>query len=237
MNTSEIIEIWLPLVVAGLVQASFSLGVSMLTLLSSHVMAAPEAVRRLTRLSLAYIAGSWSSIVVGLVTAIYCLASWPGAGSEQFWALLTGASVGTGLAILLFYYRWSKQGTQLWLPRRAAEYLHQRTKATRRPFEAMILGIGAILAELIFIAAPLLIAANLAAELNGSKQIAAIGLYSLIAILPLILLLLSNAGGRKISAFQCWRERNKRFLQVMAGVLLIVLGTYLLTYKALGVAT
>jgi cytochrome c biogenesis protein CcdA len=113
--------------------------------------------------------------------------------------------------------------------------LYARTKATRRTFEAFILGIGAIVAELIFIVAPLLIAGNLAAELSGWRQISAIGVYLVIAILPLLILFITNLGRRKISVFQKWREDNKKFLQVAAGALLIVLGFYLLAYKVLGV--
>jgi cytochrome c biogenesis protein CcdA len=230
----EIMQIWLPLVVAALVQASFGLGVSMMTLLSGHLLSAPESARRLHRLSAAYIFGSLLAVAAGLIMVIYLFAQWPFASTEQFWAILTGVSVGIGLAVILFYYRWDKSGTRLWLPRRAAEYLYQRTKATRRTFEAFILGIGAIVAELIFVAAPSLIAGNLITELNGQKHILAIGIYLVIAISPLLILFAGNARGHKISALQKWREKNKRFLQVAAGTLLIILGFYLLTYKVLG---
>lgn len=232
--SNEISQIWLPLVVAALIQASFGLGVSMLTLLSGHLMSAPESARRLHRLSAAYIFGSLATVAAGLICAVYLFAQWPFAHDAKFWAILTGAAVGVGLAVMLFYYRWGKSGTRLWLPRRAAEYLYQRTKATRRSFEAFILGVGAIVAELIFIAAPLLIAGNLITELRGDAQILAVGIYLIIAILPLLILFVSNAKGYKISGFQKWREKNKKFLQVMAGMLLIILGFYLLTYKVLG---
>jgi len=232
--SNEIMQIWLPLVVAALVQASFGLGVSMLTLLSGHLLSAPKSARRLHHLSAAYIFGSLLAVVSGLIVVVYLFSQWPFAHHQKFWAILTGASVGVGLAVMLFYYRWDKSGTRLWLPRRAAEYIHHRTKATRRSFEAFILGVGSIVAELIFIAAPMLIAGNLIAELKGYHQILAVGIYLLIAILPLLVLFASNASGRKISTFQKWRENNKKFLQVMAGAALIVLGFYLLTYKVLG---
>ncbi|MCL2173872.1 hypothetical protein FWH58_01040 [Candidatus Saccharibacteria bacterium] len=232
--SNEIMQIWLPLVVAGLAQASFSLGVSMLTLLSGHLLAAPESTRRLHRLSLAYIVGSLLTITTLLLALMYLLDWFSMTSGEQFWAILTGASVGVGLCVILFYYRRDKKGTRLWLPRPMAEYLYMRIKNTRRAFEAFVLGIGAIVAELIFIAAPLIIAANLLLELTGWAQIIAVKLYLLIAISPLIILFISNFRGRKISKFQSWRERQKRFLQIAAGALLIILGFYLLTYKSLG---
>ena len=232
--STEITQVWLPLVVAALVQASFGLGVSMLTLLSGHLLSEPESAKRLHRLSMAYIFGSLLAVATGLLAIVYLFGQWQFVHYQEFWSILTGLGVGVGLAVLLFYYRWDKDGTRLWLPRRAAEYLYQRTRATRRTFEAFILGVGAIVAELIFIIAPLLIAGNLAAELAGWRQNLAIGIYLVIAILPLIILFFSNLGRRKISVIQRWREYNKKFLQVAAGVLLIVLGFYLLTYKVLG---
>jgi cytochrome c biogenesis protein CcdA len=233
---AELFDAWLPLVVAASVQASFGLGVSMLTLLSGHLLSEPESAKRLHRLSIAYIFGSFLAVAAGLIVAVYLFSQWPLAHCREFWSILTGASVGVGLAVTLFYYRWNRNGTRLWLPRRAAEYLYARTKATRRTFEAFILGIGAIVAELIFIVAPLLIAGNLAAELSSWRQILAIGVYLVIAILPLLILFVSNLGRRKISAFQKWRENNKKFLQIAAGALLIILGFYLLVYKVLGAA-
>jgi cytochrome c biogenesis protein CcdA len=234
VKVTESLDVWLPLVVAALIQASFGLGVSMLTLLSGHLLSASESRRRLHHLSAAYIFGSLLTVATGLIVAVYLFTQWSFASIQEFWAILTGASVGVGLAVRLFYYRWDKSCTRLWLPRRAAEYLYQRTKITRRTFEAFILGVGSIVAELIFIAAPLLIAGNLISELNGWQQTLAIVVYLSIAILPLLILFASNASGRKVSAFQKWREKNKKFLQVMAGTLLIMLGFYLLTYKVLG---
>jgi hypothetical protein len=231
---TELGDVWLPITVAALIQASFGLAVSMLTLLSGHLLSAPESARRLHHLSAAYIGGSLVAVASGLITLVYLFSHWPLAHYEEFWSILSGVGVGVGLAVMLFYYRFHKSGTRLWLPRRAAEYLYARTKATRRTFEAFILGIAAIVAELIFIAAPLLIAANLMSEIAGWRQITAIGVYLIVAILPLLILFISNLGRRKISSFQKWRENNKRFLQIMAGGLLIILGFYLFTYKVLG---
>ena len=235
--SDQILGIWLPLVAAALVQASFSLGVSMLTLLSGHLLSQEKSADRLNRLSVAYIFGSFIAILSGLVGATYLLLHLSFAVDQKFWSVLAGVAVGVGLAVLLFYYRWGKGeksgGTRLWLPRRAAEYLYARTKATRHSFEAFILGVAAVVAELIFIIAPLAIAANLAVGLGGFAQVGAIFLYVVIAILPLIILFIANRRGAPLSAFQKWREQNKKFLQIIAGLLLIILGFYLFIYKTL----
>jgi cytochrome c biogenesis protein CcdA len=233
MEISDISQVWLPLVVAALVTASFSLGVSMLTLLSGHLISTEKSSARVNRLSASYIFGFFLAILSSVIGSLYILSHLSFAHSGEFWSILSGVAVGVGLGVMLFYYRWDKSGTKLWLPRKTAEYLYARTKATRHGFEAFILGVGAVVAELIFIAAPIIIAANLALGLNGGTQIAAIALYVLIALVPLLILFISNRRGGRISTFVKWREKNKKFLQIAAGMLLIILGFYLFIYKAM----
>ena len=230
----DIWNIWLPLIVAALVHASFALGVSMLTLLSGRVLSQPKSERRLSILSSAYIFGAFLTILSSVIGATYILSNISFSSSEQFWSVLSGVATGVGLVVLLFYYRWGKSGTRLWLPRRAAEFLYRRISATKYSFEAFILGVGSVVAELIFIAAPILVAASIIVNLCGTKQILAILIYVVIAILPLIILCISNYRGKQLSAFQKWRENNKKFLQIAAGVLLIMLGIYLFVYKGIG---
>jgi len=228
------LQIWLPLVIAALVQASFGLGVSMLTLLSGHLLSDERSAARLHKLTVSYILGFGLAVFTSMIASLYILSFFDFTSSKEFWLILTGAAVGVGLAVILFYYRWDKHGTQLWLSRRTAAYLQTRTKATRSSFEAFALGIAAMVAELLFVATPIVMAANLALELNGVAQILSIVVYVLITLVPLIILFFFNHRGKRISTFIKWREKHKKFLQVMAGGILIMLGFYLLTYKVLG---
>ena len=229
--TEQILETWLPLLVAALVQASFSLGVSMLTLLSGHLLSQEKSADRLERLSAAYVFGAFATILIGLAALTYLFSRTNLTHFATFWSVVIGVAFGIGLAVLLFYYRRGKNGTRLWLPRAAAEFLYARTRATRHSFEAFILGFASVITELIFIISPLIIAASVIPRLGSFGQVGAIFLYSIVAILPLIILWFANLRKSKISAFQKWRENNKKFLQIAAGVLLILLGFYLLIYK------
>jgi cytochrome c biogenesis protein CcdA len=230
----ELTQIWLPLVAAALVQASFGLSVSVLTLLSGHLMSEAKSRARLSRLSLGYIAGS-ALATLALLLAFVPLLGRHDIAADVLWWIVIAVALAVGLATMLFYYRREKVGTRLWLPRRAAEYLDERTRATTRSFEAFMLGVGSIVAELVFVIAPLLIAAHLVSDLDDlAGGLAALALYVAIAILPLLVLFMANTGGRKISGFQKWREKNKKFLQIMAGLILIVLAFYLIIYKITG---
>lgn len=232
----NILNIWLPLVIVALVQASFALGVSMLTLLSGHLLSSKKFKKSLNKLSFFYIFGSFVATTAGILAAIYFLSFFSFAREPFFWSILSGSATGIGLMVLLFYYRLGKKdGTRLWLPRRAAEYLYRRVRITNYSFEAFILGISAIVLELVFIAVPMLIAANLIVSLSGIEQLIAIKIYILISMSSLLILFFRNLRQRKISELQKWREKNKKFLQVFAGISLIILGVYLFIYKAIGV--
>ncbi|MCL1876505.1 hypothetical protein FWF74_00460 [Candidatus Saccharibacteria bacterium] len=233
---TEILGLWLPLAVAALVQVSFALGVSMLTLLSGSVLSNKESAHRLRELSFAYIFGSFAATLTGIITIMYCLFQFPYANHDRWWSVLCGITVGAGAVVIMFYYRPGKKtGTQLWLPRRAAEFLCERTKKTTECFEAFILGVASVVLELLFIAAPLIIAANLIINVEFEWQPLTIFSYVFVTILPLVILAICNRRGKKISTFQRWREKNKKFLQISAGTLLIILGLYLFVYKVWGV--
>ena len=233
--TSEILlSTWLPFVVAALIQASFGLGVSMLTLLSGHALYKKQSHIRLLNLSTKYVVGAFFATYAILAGAVYLFSIENAVDQRLVWSVIVGVAAGVGVAITLFYYRHSG-GTALWMPRNMAELLYKRTKKTKNSFEALLLGIGSIIAELIFIIAPILVAGILLAGEPSWAQLGGTILYASIATLPMIVLTVLIAGGHKVSRLQAWREKNKTFLQVTSGGALIVLAAYLFVYHVLGV--
>lgn len=236
ISTEIILSIWLPFVAAGLVQASFGLGVSMLTLLSGHTLYKKSSNARLLNLSFKYVSGVFVATAMILLALVYLFSIENAVDSRLIWSVVIGVSTGIGIAISLFYYR-RGSGTMLWLPRGAAEFLYQRTKKTKNGFEALLLGVGSIIAELIFIIAPMLVAAILLAGEPSWAQIGGILFYALIATLPVLTLAVLIAGGHKVSRLQAWREKNKTFMQLSAGFGLIVLALYLFVYHVIEVTS
>lgn len=232
---SEIMQIWLPLVVAALVQASLGLGVSVLTLLSGTALARRKPKPNSTTLTVGFVFGSVLMTKLLLIGAICFALLFFWIGAELIWWSLAAAAVVLGLAILLFYYRKDDKGTRLWLPRSVAEYIYARTKKTKTISGSALLGVESVGLELPLSIVPLLITGYILAGASTVNQYVGIGIYVLIASLPIIALAISYAVGRKVGAIQRWRERNKKFMQFSTGILLVVLGIYLLTYKILGV--
>lgn len=211
---------------AALVHASFQLSVSMLTVMSGHALSRKTSHGRLLRLSGAFIFGACLMILLLLSFTALLLQNFFTELPHYLWAAGAGLSVGIGIAVWAFYYRHRRAGTVLWLPRPMAEYLEKRARKTKQSAEAFTLGLGSVIAELLFASAPLVIASLVLVTLPAPLQLGGLALYAVIASLPLGVIYLLIGGGHSLAKIQRWREANKRFLQFTAGSALIILGAY-----------
>lgn len=211
------------LVAAALLHATFQLSVSVMTLMSGHALGRKHSHLRLLNLCLSYIAGNLLMTVLLVLGALYIL-------SALFlplimtWLALAVIGIFTGMAVLFVYYRPGK--SQLWIPHAAAEYLYERSKKTKNSAEAFGLGLMTGMAELPFIATPLLLAAMV---LRGNPDLTRLGAalgYALVASLPLLILLTLIGNGTKVSHIERWRENNRRFMNITSGLGLVILSTY-----------
>lgn len=211
---------------AALIHATFQLSVSMLTLLSGHSIGAKRTQNRVFILTSAFSAGVCIATILLLsLFALVLLNIAPSAEGQLVWLVLCGLLIGVGIAVWLFYYR-RERGTSLWLPRSFATFLTERSKRTKHSAEAFSLGVTSVLAEIMFLLAPLAVAAYAIAHLPPMQQLVGIVVYAVISLSSLIAVWMLVGGGHKLSRIQKWREANKHFLQFMAAAGLIVLGFF-----------
>lgn len=222
----NILSSLLVVALAALIHASFQLSVSVLTLLSGHAIGSKRSHAKLVRTTTAFIFGAGIMTLLLLSFISYVIFSIYGSEIPKIiWATVCGLTFGVATAVWMFYYRREK-GTSLWIPRNVAEFLIDRTKATRMSAEAFGLGLSSILGELLFIIAPITISALVIIQLPPLWQLAAICIYTLISLISLITVGVLITNGRAISHIQKWRETNKYFLQFAAGAGLIALGLF-----------
>ncbi len=212
----------------AILHASFQVATSVLTLLSGHSFVRSKAHRRLTSLNLAYIAGVFlaTSLLIAGLTSAFVL--WlPYGIIDSLWLVLIGVAVTVGLITMVFYYRNGK-GTKLWIPRSFASYLESRAKSTKNVIEAATLGVVSVFAELPFTAV-LVVTTSLvlASSVMFDDHLVIIGLYSLVVVLPLLLIASLLSAGHKLSHIQRWRESNKQFLQFASGAGLLVMAVFI----------
>lgn len=225
MSTFEIGAI---LLLSAVIHASFQLSVSMMTLMSGHALGKKTAHSRVMRMMAAFVLGAMTMIALVVSFTVLLLTNLMPAGlSPLAWAALAGLMIGVGVAVWVFYYRHRYAGTVLWLPRGFARYLSERARITKLSAEAFGLGLVSVFAELLFTVASLVLAAVLLQELTPPLQIAGLIAYTIVATLPLLIIIVMVGGGRSLARVQRWRENNKRFMQFTAGSALVLLGGYL----------
>ncbi len=222
----------------ALIHASFQLSVSVLTLLSGHAIGAKKSRARVLRMTSSYVtgAGVMTLLLLSFVSLIFLHVF----GIEAplvIWAVVSGLVLGIGIAVWLFYYRRNRAGTELWLPRKLAKHLTDRSKATQHSSEAFSLGLTSVFAELLFIIPCVTVAALVLIGLPGAWQLLGIAIYTVISLFGLLLVWSLIGSGRSLSRIQKWREANKGFLQFSAGSALVVLGFFIYVSKIMTTIT
>lgn len=214
------------IVLAAFVHASFQLSISVLTLLSSHTIGAKHSQSKLLRLTASFVSGAGIMTLLLISFVSFLLLAIFGSDIPQvIWSIACGITLGIAISVWLFYYR-HEEGTALWLPRSFAHYLNSRTKSTKIGAEAFGLGLTSVISEILFIIAPLFVAALTLIKLDPLWQIIGIIIYATISLLPLMIVWVAISSGHSLSNIQKWRESNKKFLQFIAGTGLIILGLF-----------
>lgn len=221
---------------AALIHASFQLSVSVLTLLSGHAIGAKRSQAKVMRLTSGFIFGvAVMTVLLLSFTALVLLHVFGSDTPRIVWAAGCGLLAGVAVAIWAFYYP-HKKGTMLWIPRGIADYLTKRTKTTKDSAEAFGLGLSSVIAELLFLIAPLVISALILIQLPALWQLVGIGIYTVISLLSLIIVWVMIGSGHTLAGIQKWRETNKHFMQFAAGLGLVILGFYVYVSEIMSVS-
>lgn len=152
-------------------------------------------------------------------------------GAEWLMALV-GILVALAICVMTFYYRNGKT-TELWLPKAVARHVSERAKKTESNSEAFSLGMLASFAELPISLALLVVAANSILALPESCYGLAIACYTVIAVLPLVIMRLAIRRGKTVVDVQRWRIKNKTFLRIVSSASFLVLAMFLIAFKVL----
>lgn len=215
------------LMFAAAIHGFFQLSISVLTLLSGHALGRKTAHKRLVNLSGAFILGAGVMTAL-LVSTFAWILSTPQTGTllPALWTICCGVLFGVGVSVWLFYFS-KHRGTELWIPRSFATFLSDRAKHGQNVAESFGLGMTSVFGELLFVFAPMLVAALSLISLNPELQLLGLFCYCGLSLLPLLVVGVLISRGHKLSHIQRWRETNKRFLQFAAGFGLIALALYI----------
>ena len=218
---------------SGVVHATLQLGLGCLLLLY-HASLGRHIRAKTRNLVGSFISGVGLMVFLTLAAACFLIAVIANDGLSTV-SLVALISIMLVLAIIMwfFYYRRGRS-TELWLPKIVARYIDGRAKVTESNTEAFSLGLLACFAEMPFTLVLIIVSANSILVLPQLWQGIAIVSYTVLAILPLIVLRYAIRSGQTVVDVQKWRVKNKTFLRTISGVGFVVLGLFILAFKVIG---
>lgn len=217
---------------AAVIHATLQLELGTLLLLY-HASLGKHVKKRTKNLVSSYIAGVGSLVFLGIAAVAFILDRY---FEKPLWTeeliIVVAMLVALAIATWGFYYRRGKS-TELWLPRSVARFIDKRAKETNSNTEAFSLGVLTSLAEMPFTLVLTVIAANSTLALPTPYQLLAVVLYTVVAIIPPIIVRLAVRRGQTITDIQRWRVKHKNFLKIITGVGFLVLGFFLFGFEVL----
>lgn len=217
---------------AAVIHATLQLSLGALLLLYHASLG--KHVRKKTRFLVdSYISGLGTLVFLSLGTIIFILDRYFGK-PLYIEELVIVVCMLVALAIMawFFYYKRGKS-TELWLPRSVARFIDKRAKLTNSNTEAFSLGLLTSLAEMPFTLVLLVVAANSIMVLPAMYQILAVAMYTVITIIPPIVLRLAIRKGQTVVNIQRWRVKHKTFFRLLTGAGFLALAFFLYTFEVL----
>lgn len=236
MCYNENMEMIIPLsevFLAAVVHATLQLELGALLLLY-HASLGKHVRKKTKSLVTSYISGIGMLVLMSLTATTFVLDRTFGkALYPEEMMIVVGMLVALAIAAWFFYYR-TGRSTELWLPRVVAKFIDKRAKLTNSNTEAFSLGMLTSLAEMPFTLVLMIVAANSILSLSLPYQMLAIVIYTIITIIPPVILRLAIRKGQNVVDVQRWRVRNKMFFRILTGVGFLVLGCFLFSFEVLG---
>lgn len=218
---------------AAVIHATLQLELGALLLLY-HASLGKHVRKKTRNLVDSYIAGIGMLVFLAVAATAFILSRLFGTElyAEEI-LIVVGMLIALAIAAWAFYYRRGKS-TELWLPRTVARFIDKRAKATNSNTEAFSLGVLTSLAEMPWTMVLFVVAANSIIVLPAAYQLLAVALYTIIAIIPPVVLRLAIRHGQTVVDIQRWRVKHKNFMRMITGVGFLVLGFFIFAFEVLG---
>ncbi len=146
--------------------------------------------------------------------------------------IVIAALIALAIIVWAFYYRHGKT-TELWVPRIIAKYIDKRAKVTESNTEAFCLGGITSFGEMPFSLILILVAANSIVALPVPYQLLGVALYTIVTILPYIIVRFAIRKGQTVVDIQKWRVKNKNFFRILSGSSFFILALFLLAFEVM----
>ena len=200
--------------------------IGVLVLMISVMLAGKQSTRRMLLLGGLYI---FSVLIVYLLAGLgllYFLSTIPLWVTEYLSITVGMLIVFAGILEIKDFF-WYGRWFSLAIPGKFVKRLHQMTNRSTIP-GVMLLGAFVSAVELPCTGAPYLAIITLLSQYFDFTAFLLLILYNIIFVLPLVFILLLVLGGIKLQKINSWKQKNKPYMRLLMGLLLIWLGWMLM---------
>ena len=200
--------------------------IGVLILLISLIVAAKTSKGKLLKYGLGYIGAIFVTYLLAGLGLMLFLTRIPLYVSEYI-AIVVGTLIVFAGVVEIKDYFWYGKGFSLSISTEREKQIHDYTQNITFP-GVLFLGVFAAGVELPCTGAPYLAIITLLSQQFDIFAFTLLVLYNFIFILPLIIILALAAGGMKINKLKEWKQKNRAYMRLSMGALLIFLGWLLI---------
>lgn len=200
--------------------------IGVLILMVSVILGNGSSVGKMLTLGGLYIFAVFATYLAAGLGLVYFLGSIPLWVTEYLSITVGSLVIFAGLLEIKDFF-WYGRGFSLHIPAVFAAKIKQMSGNITIP-GVILLGMFVSAVELPCTGAPYLAIISILATNFNAGAFLMLVLYNLVFVAPLIIILILVAAGVRVSAVKQWKQDNKHYMRLAAGILLITLGWLLI---------
>ena len=200
--------------------------IGVLILMISVMLAGKQSTSRMLLLGSLYVFSVFVVYLLAGLGLLYFLSTIPLWVTEYVSITVGTLIVFAGILEIKDFF-WYGRWFSLAIPGKFVKRLHSMTNRTTIP-GVMLLGAFVSAVELPCTGAPYLAIITLLSQYFDFTAFLLLILYNIIFVFPLLLILLLVMGGKKLHKINTWKQKNKPYMRLLMGLLLVWLGWLLL---------
>ncbi len=200
--------------------------IGVLILLISTVIANSKSRGEMLKLGFAYIGAvgmTYFLAGIGILAFLTNIPHWV----AEYISIVVGTIIALAGLVEFKDFFWYGEGFSMAIDPGMAKRIHEMSKNLSVP-GMIVLGAFVSGVELPCTGAPYLAILLVLKQQFDFTALMLLILYNIIFIAPLIIILLLAAGGMKITELKMWKDQNRGYMRLAAGLLLIALGWVLI---------
>src|SRR3989338_6797835 len=200
--------------------------IGVLILLVSTLFASAKTRKKLLRVGFLYIFAVFMTYLLAGLGLLFIFSSAPIWLAEYISIAVGIMIIGAGIIEIKDFY-WYGKGFSLAISTDMAKKIHNYVTKISAP-GVIFLGVFVALVELPCTGGPYLAVITLLSQNFDLFAFGLLVLYNIIFVLPLIIILIMVNSGTKIHTIKKWKQKNRSYMRLLTGLLLIILGWLLM---------